>query len=225
MKTLTHPFARTALAACLAFSAGTALAAPLGVSIGAKVDAAGVALTDTAITGKIKTRIATDAALNNSSISVNTNGGIAVLTGTVPSIEAKLAAEKLVTGTEGVTRVDNQLVIAANPPSALQKAEGKVESGLVKAETKVEAAASTTGRVVSDSWITTKVKTQLLADTLTEGTKMTVKTKKKVVYLSGWADSQAEKDQAIALAGQIEGVKRVNASRLKVKADASASVN
>ena len=66
-----------------------------------------------------------------------------------------------------------------------------------------------TGEVVSDSWITTKVKTDLIADKQVSGHEIHVKTVDGVVTLSGTADSQAEIDRAVQDANQVKGVKSV----------------
>lgn len=66
-----------------------------------------------------------------------------------------------------------------------------------------------TGAVASDSWITTKVKSELVADKQVSGTAIHVKTVDGVVTLSGTAKSQAEADRAVEDARKIKGVKSV----------------
>lgn len=66
-----------------------------------------------------------------------------------------------------------------------------------------------TGAVVSDSWITTKVKSDLAVEKDVSATHISVKTVEGVVTLSGTAKSQAEADKAVQVAGQINGVKSV----------------
>lgn len=68
----------------------------------------------------------------------------------------------------------------------------------------------------TDTWITTKVKADLLASGKTSGTDISVETTNGVVWLSGTVATQAEKDQAVTEAKGIEGVKKVDASKLKV---------
>ncbi len=70
---------------------------------------------------------------------------------------------------------------------------------------------------VGDSWITTKVKADLLATEATKGLDINVTTTNGVVTLSGKLDSKAEVDQAVALARGIKGVKSVDATTLTVK--------
>ncbi len=70
---------------------------------------------------------------------------------------------------------------------------------------------------VGDSWITTKVKADLLAAEATKGLDINVTTTNGIVTLSGKLDSKAEVDQAVALARAIKGVKSVDATTLTVK--------
>jgi len=69
---------------------------------------------------------------------------------------------------------------------------------------------------VTDSWITTKVKSDLLVSDSTPGTDIKVETVNGVVSLSGSVATQAEHDQAVAKSKAIKGVTRVDASALKV---------
>lgn len=67
---------------------------------------------------------------------------------------------------------------------------------------------------VGDTWITTKVKADLLATENVSGLDIKVETVDGVVTLSGAVASKAQKDKAIAVAKQIKGVKSVEASGL-----------
>lgn len=69
---------------------------------------------------------------------------------------------------------------------------------------------------VTDAWITTKVKGDLLATRNVSGTDIKVETSNGLVTLSGTVKSQAEHDKAVATAKAIKGVKSVDASQLKV---------
>ncbi len=68
----------------------------------------------------------------------------------------------------------------------------------------------------TDTWITTKVKADLLASDGVPGTDITVDTKNGTVWLSGDVQTTAQRDRAIAKAKAIKGVKRVKASKLTV---------
>ena len=74
---------------------------------------------------------------------------------------------------------------------------------------------------VSDAWITTKVKTDLMATTGVPGIGADVDTKDGVVSLTSTDSTnpvtKAEKEKAIAIAKSIKGVKSVMADGLKAK--------
>ena len=70
---------------------------------------------------------------------------------------------------------------------------------------------------MGDTWITTKVKAELLATQDVSGLDISVETVNGVVTLSGDVDTRAEADRAIAVARNIEGVTRVDSSQLRVK--------
>jgi len=71
------------------------------------------------------------------------------------------------------------------------------------------------GDAVSDTWITTKVKSTLLAEGATPGMDIEVETKDGVVSLSGTVATEAEKEVAISKAKGIKGVRDVAADGLK----------
>ena len=66
-----------------------------------------------------------------------------------------------------------------------------------------------TGAVASDSWITTKVKSDLAVEKNVSATHIHVKTVDGVVTLSGTAKSQTEADRAVEITNKIQGVKSV----------------
>ncbi|WP_312918053.1 BON domain-containing protein [Stutzerimonas kunmingensis] len=71
------------------------------------------------------------------------------------------------------------------------------------------------GDAASDTWITTKVKSTLLAEDATPGMDIEVETKDGVVSLSGTVATEAEKEAAVAKAKGIKGVREVSADGLK----------
>ena len=73
------------------------------------------------------------------------------------------------------------------------------------------------GTFVADSAITTKIKAKLAAQHLSSVAKIQVDTDANgIVWLSGTAASQAEIDQAVAIAKNTEGVKTVK-NNLKIE--------
>ena len=68
---------------------------------------------------------------------------------------------------------------------------------------------SSTGEVIDDSVITSKIKTQLAADDFLKSFQISVETRKGIVELSGFVDSQKAKDKAEQIARGVDGVKSV----------------
>jgi hyperosmotically inducible protein len=157
-------------------------------------DGVGAALHDTEITAKVKAKYASDDNLHASKIKVTTTNGVVTLTGTAGPASRKAAAE-IARGVEGVKSVDNQLTSSANPP-------------------KSERAAAATKKAVTDSWITTKVKSTILADSLAKGFDVSVETHHGVVLLKGRLANHDAIDHVRDLARNIEGVKSVDTTGL-----------
>jgi hyperosmotically inducible protein len=159
-------------------------------------DSVGAAIDDTAITAKVKAKFLGDDRLKNSHIKVVTTNGVVTLTGRASSADARSTAEELAQDVSGVKSVDDQL----SAPSRVHKAVAESE------------------QVGSDSWITTKVKTDILAHSVSKGFEVHVKTINGVVMLRGTLPN----DDAIAhvkdLTERVEGVKSVDTSGLKAPA-------
>jgi osmotically-inducible protein OsmY len=68
---------------------------------------------------------------------------------------------------------------------------------------------SSTGEVVDDSVITTKIKSSLASDEFLKSFQISVETRKGIVELSGFVDTQKAKDRAGQIARGVEGVKSV----------------
>lgn len=67
----------------------------------------------------------------------------------------------------------------------------------------------TAGNYLNDSEISTKVRAKLVSDQSVKGLNIGVETMDHVVQLSGFVDSQHQKDQAGLIAGQVDGVRSV----------------
>jgi hyperosmotically inducible protein len=181
----------TSLGLCLVANAAGSETGPTAHS-----DSVGAAISDSAITTKVKATYLGNERLKGSHIKVTTTNGVVTLTGSATGSDAKDAAEELAKGVDGVKSVDDELTTASST--------GSVHKAVAKTE-----------RVGSDSWITTKVKSEIMADSISKGFKVSVKTVHGVVMLSGVLPN----DDAVAhvkdLAGKVEGVKSVKASQLK----------
>ncbi len=72
---------------------------------------ASAAVSDSAITTKIKSKYAVDSVVSVFNVGVRTYGGKVTLSGTVGSYAARERAEKLAIETDGVKAVDNQIKV------------------------------------------------------------------------------------------------------------------
>ena len=93
--------------------------------------------------------------------------------------------------------------IAAAPLTA--GAADTADKGKEKAQTTTQE----TKTMVTDSWVTSKVKISLFADERVKGTQVSVDTTKGVVHLRGKVDSAEAKSAASDIAQGVEGVKSV----------------
>jgi hyperosmotically inducible periplasmic protein len=164
------------------------------------------AITDTAITTGVKAKLALARDLDSSDISVTTVNGLVTLTGSVNNTAARSAAETTTRSVAGVTNVSNRLSVPTPTVAEAAKSTGEA----------VKATGEAAGQAMSDTWITTKIKSVLLADSDAKGLDVKVDTKDGVVTLEGVLATQGAVDHVKRLAGDVEGVKRVNANSLTV---------
>ena len=80
-----------------------------------------------------------------------------------------------------------------------------------------KADASASEQPVTDGWITTKVKADLLVTEETKGLDINVTTTNGVVTLSGKLDNAMQVEKAVIVARSIKGVVSVDATTLTVK--------
>lgn len=155
--------------------------------------------TDTGITTAVKTKFAADDAVKAYQIDVDTKNKVVTLTGNVETATAKARAVEIARTTDGVASVVDNLqltgAVAAQPeayPPAAERA------------------------MFSDAALTASVKTKFAADPTVSALRIDVDTMDQTVTLSGEVRSQAEREQAVKLAREVEGVKSVT-DRLTVK--------
>ena len=196
----------------------TTIALALGAStVGAQDPAAapertvGQTVDDAAITASVKAKLLADERTKGFDVNVDTVKGVVTLTGGADSDAAKRAAQELAGEVEGVILIKNELMVATAGSEARQDANTATASG------EVREAMDEAGDGVDDAWITSKVKTQLLADTAVSGTMITVDTKANVVTLGGTAETAAARAKAIEIATATKGVTKVIADGLVVQ--------
>lgn len=173
-------------------------------------------VTDASINTGLKAKLATERNLDSSDISVSTSNGTVTLTGTVNDTTARSAAETVARSFAGVTNVNNRLTVR-DQTTGQSRASGQGQN-VATTDRNTGSGIAATGdaaqQAMSDTWITTKIKSVLLADSEAKGLDVKVDTKDGVVTLEGTLANQAAVDHVVALARDVEGVKRVNATAL-----------
>ncbi len=117
----------------------------------------------------------------NSHVVVASYNGVVLLAGQTPRNELKQMAEQAASSVQRVKRVHNELQVL-QPSSALARSH--------------------------DTWLTTKIKTQMLADNSVPGSRIKVITENGIVYLLGLVTRQ-EGNRATALVQSVAGVQRI----------------
>lgn len=137
---------------------------------------------DTKIANAIVNKLRTVPALKEDShIEVTVFNRIVLLTGETPNVEWRQQAEEIAKSVPDVARIYNQLTVEG-PTSTLTR--------------------------TSDSWITTKIKSQMLATEDLKSSTIKVITENGVVYLMGMV-SREQADIAVDIARQVSGVQKV----------------
>ena len=186
------------------------------------------AASDKLLDNQIEKRIHSDATLKKYNIDVDVNGGIATLTGTVAT-EADRAKAATLANVKGIARVDNKLVVdlpgatkgtagtikdktkegAEKTKEGAEKVGEKTKKGAEKVVDKTKEGLSKTGEVITDAWITTRVKSKFVGEDLLKDSDINVDTKDHVVTLKGTVMSAAGRARAASQAKEVEGVHRV----------------
>lgn len=155
---------------------------------------------DATITASVKSRLLWNSGTDGLDIHVDTNKGKVTLTGSADSNTEELLAARVARDTEGVVGVNNEIALAGQPHAA---------ANVRPANARIEGA-------VSDSWITSKVKSSLTLTRNIDSFGITVTTIDGVVSLHGVVDTAAEREHAVQVTHDIRGVKRVDANDLTV---------
>jgi osmotically-inducible protein OsmY len=160
---------------------------------GAAAGAAGVAivydhrkiekiLADEHITKIANDRLSQDVEVHdNTHVEVTCFNQVVLLTGEAPTPRLRQMAEHIVRGVPNIKRIYNQITIKP-PTSTLTQA--------------------------SDSWITAKIKTQMLATKDLQSGTIKVVTENGIVYLMGTVNRE-QGEIAVDIARQVHGVQRV----------------
>ncbi|MEH6578791.1 MAG: BON domain-containing protein [Amphritea sp.] len=119
--------------------------------------------------------------LRNSHISVISFNGVALITGQVATENSRREAEQVVSQVRKIRRIHNELTITS-PTSSLTRA--------------------------SDTWITAKIKANMLGSDNVNATRIKVVTENGVVYLMGLV-TQQEADNAVNLVRGVNGIQKI----------------
>jgi osmotically-inducible protein OsmY len=155
---------------------------------------------DATLAATVKSRLLWNSNTEGLDIQVSAENGAVTLRGNAQTPAAKELAGALAGNTEGVREVFNHLSVSRADSSAAQ----------------VEDAVEDAGAAISDTWITSKVKSSFLYSRNLDGLNISVATDNGLVSLSGTVLSDAEKQLAIETASNIRGVRGVDADALRV---------
>jgi len=118
---------------------------------------------------------------NNSHIVVTSFNGVVLLAGQTPRADLKQLAEQTAGQVQKVKKVNNELQVIA-PSSMLARS--------------------------NDTWLTSKIKTEMLTDSAIPGSRIKVVTENGIVYLLGLL-TQAEANRATNLVQGVSGVQKI----------------
>ncbi|MDP2243513.1 BON domain-containing protein [Pseudomonas sp.] len=155
---------------------------------------------DATLVATVKSKLLWNSNTEGLDIKVASESGVVTLSGSAPTPVAKELAGRLAANTNGVRQVQNQLTVSAADTNAA----------------KAQQAATDAGAAISDTWITSKVKSSLLYSRNLDGLNVSVTTKAGQVTLGGSVLSAAEKQLAIETARNIRGVQAVEAAGLSI---------
>ena len=197
-------------------------------SVGAAAPQA--AASDKQLDTRIEQLIHKDPSLKKHNIDVSVDAGVVTLSGTVAT-EAESAKAKQLATVPGVTRVDNKIIVdlataskttgtagtikektkegAEKTKEGAEKVAEKTKEGASKVADKTKEGLSKTGEVITDGWITTRVKSKFVGEDLLKDSDINVDTNDHVVTLKGTVMSAAGRARAVAQAKEVEGVNKV----------------
>jgi hyperosmotically inducible periplasmic protein len=161
----------------------------------------GELIDDASITAAVKSKLLWSRHASAMTTNVETNRGRVTLKGTAETAAAKELASLLANNTHGVVSVDNQIRVEAPKPGVAETAKETTDAA---------------GSAISDTWITTKVRSTLMYSSNVHSSAIDVSTKDGVVTLKGKAATGAERELAVELAKNVQGVVSVDAQGLKI---------
>ncbi|RTE65201.1 BON domain-containing protein [Amphritea opalescens] len=119
--------------------------------------------------------------LSSSHVNVTSFNGIVLLTGQVPNEASRSEAEQIVSQVRKIRRIHNELTITS-PTASLARA--------------------------NDTWITAKIKANMIGDKGIDATQIKVVTENGVVYLMGLV-TRDQSDKAIEVVRSVNGIQKI----------------
>jgi len=175
------------------------------------------ATADKTLHSRIEGRIHNDATLKKYNIDVSVEGGVATLTGTVPTEADRTKATSLAR-VDGVSRVDNKISVDPNTGTKgtagtikEKSKEGaeKTKNGAKTVGEKTKEGAVKVGDEITDAYLISKIHADFVNEDTLKGSDINVDSDDHVVTLKGSVMSAAGRARAVAIAKNTKGVKRV----------------
>ncbi|WP_251978968.1 BON domain-containing protein [Salinicola avicenniae] len=142
----------------------------------------GAKVEDSTIQGKIFDALqSADARYGDAHVNVDSYNSNVLLTGQVPSDELKQRANEIAKNVRSVRQVHNELMVSANTPVSQR---------------------------MTDTWITGRIKTNLIANEELDANLIRVITENGTVYLMGMV-TQQQANQIVSAASGVGGVQRI----------------
>ena len=190
------------------FTVAVLAGGPISAALAAAPLAPQAQPSDQQISNVIATKIAGDKSLKPDAIKVTVEGGVVTLTGMVPKDADRGRVERLA-HVAGVSRVDNKLTSREKATDKTKETADKVADASKKGVDKTKQALSKTGEVITDAWISSRIKTKFMGDEALRASAITVDSSDHVVTLSGAVTNAAARAKALSMAKEVEGVERV----------------
>lgn len=159
-----------------------AVGAPLGACAVVQEKTLGESFDDASASSQIKAKLLSTSTKAFNEVDVEVTGGLALLTGRVPTPEERVEAERIAWSVNTIDEIANEIEVI-DKSSVLSN--------------------------VNDEWITAQVRSRLVADPDIKSVNYNIETFNGVVYLLGLAMSEQELKSAATHASVVRGVKKV----------------
>lgn len=187
----------------------SAIALTLSTHTFAMAETVGQRIDDAKIVTVVNTDLVKDKELSAMKINVDSTQGHVILRGTAPNNAAKERAEVIAKGVNGVTHVDNQLIVS-NKATGYDNTKANMSKTANNVNNSVINTANKAGDKLDDVSINTTINSGLMADNDLSAMKINVDVKNGQVWLKGSAPTTAAKNRATDIAKNVDGVTSVH---------------